>query len=50
MFYMGHRGALVQEITQHCLEFDPFGLNRGHSGSNPLDPYLNFRLTSGITA
>ena len=50
MIYLGHRRALVHEIAQHCLEFGPFGLNRGHSGSNSLDLYLDLALTPGIAA
>ncbi|CCV11958.1 hypothetical protein [Mesorhizobium sp. STM 4661] len=50
MIYLGHRHALIHEIAQGRLEFSPFGLNRGHSGSNPLDPCLNFAFTPGVTA
>src|SRR5260370_16933040 len=50
MTYLLHRRAPAREITQHCLEFDPLGLNRGHSGSNSLDFYLDFALAPGTIA
>jgi hypothetical protein len=50
MTYERHRRELTHETTQHCPEFDSFGLNRSHSGSNPLDLSLDFALTPGATA
>ncbi|MBI3676752.1 MAG: hypothetical protein HY243_09065 [Proteobacteria bacterium] len=50
MISMGRCRVLAHKTIQRCLEFDPFGFNRGYSDSNPRDLYLEVTFAPGATA